>query len=302
MKTLSINSRPICKLPEKWSELSAKQLLQICSLTFSSPDNVSLTTQMLLLFAGLKFCQNRRPVMVDGIPHWYLKQNKIRIGLTSAEDLAFAASPLHFIFTEHKGRKVFESKLYKNLLPVISVGRKKLYGPDSALYNIRFAEFMRLEALYEQFMKTGDTEILDKLIAVLYRPRDNGNPESSPKFTGDVRIPFNDHLVDANKTIAKRMKPEYKLAVRLFYEGCRWFIFKGCKLFENAFGDAGSSDSNMPAMLEFTRLVNALSNDDASKMEQIRQTPAWDIFHQLEAVALRKKEIEAMNHKNKRHV
>ena len=296
MKALSINNKFICNLPENWNELTADQLLKVCSLVFTSHDPNTLLVQLLLLFSGLKFSTRRDPVMVDVIPHYYLKHNKTKIALISVEDVAFAASPLQFIFTLHNDNPVIESKLFHNKLPEIKCGRKKLFGPDSALFNISFAEFIKLESLYDQYGKKNDPLTLDAIIAVLYREQDPDNSPQSPKFSGDIRVPFNDHLVEANEKVIKGLKPEYKLAIRLFYEGCRWFIFKGSKLFPNAFSGDCSDDSGMPAIHEFTKLVNALSNDDATRMEQIRQTRAWDIFYQLEALAQRNKELKKKSH------
>jgi hypothetical protein len=291
MKELSINGKYICHLPEKWNELTAEQLLTLCRLVYTSYGRDSLLVQLLLTFSGLRFSENQNPVYVDGIPCWFLYHRQTKVALISVEDLVFAASPLEFVFTEHKDKYIIESNLFVNKLREIKIGNETFHGPDSALYNIRFAEFIRLETLYEQFSKKHDPSILDSIIAVLYRVADPENPMDSPRFTGDVRIPFNDHLLDANKKVVSRMKPEYKLAVRLFYEGCRWFIFKGCNLFKNAFSSQASA-SGAPAMAEYMKLVTALSNDDASKMEQIRQTLAWDIFHQLETLAARNKELK----------
>ncbi|MBE0663738.1 MAG: hypothetical protein IH597_14885 [Bacteroidales bacterium] len=296
MKNLSINGQHICELPENWNELSAEQLLKVCALVPTSFKPENLLIQLLMLFTGLKFPSRRHPVMVDEIPHYYLKQHEVKIALISVEDIGFAASPLQFIFTEHKGEVIIESKLFQNKLPVIKAGSKELHGPDHALFNISFAEFIKLESLYDKYSKKQDDESFDEIVAVLYRERDLENDPTSPKFTGDIRVPFNDHLLDARKMIVKQIKPEYKLAVRLFYEGCRWFIFKGSNLFPNAFSGDGSEDEGMPPIHEFTRLVNALSNDDASRMELIRQTRAWDIFYQLEALATRNKELKNRNH------
>lgn len=221
----------------------------------------------------------------------------MNVALISAEHLVFAASPLKFLFTENNGVQTIQSQLYLNKIPVIEIRGKKYYGPDSALYNIRFAEFMRLEALYEQYVNTGDSRFIDKLIAVLYRPADPNSKPESPSFSGDIRIPFNDHIAMKNEKRISKLSESTKLAIRLFYEGSRWFIFLGCKLFKNAFSGNASTDSSQTTMQQFSKLVSALSNDDVTKSEQIRQTLAWDIFHHLENIAVRNLEL-----KNKHHV
>lgn len=294
MKLLTINSRDICELPEDWNELTGKQLLQVCKAFSCCISRNDLIVHLMMIFSGLKFCGNTNPVMVDGIPHFYLKHRKCRIALMSVEGIAYAASPLSFLFNHEKDHLI-ESRLYKNKLPSFRCGFRTFYGPDHALFNIRFSEFIRLESLYEEFMKTNKPEILDAIIAILYRVKSPKADPKSPEYGGDIRVPFNDHIVEANAKVMRGLAPKYKLAIRLFYEGCRWFIFKGSGMFKRAFSNTEGTKSQVPIFQEFMSLVNSLANGDASKMETIRQTSLYDIFYELEAIAVKNEKLKEEN-------
>ncbi len=293
MKLLTINGLLIGSIPESWNELSKKQLLTLCSLVVTSYDRQSLLIKLLLVFAKLRFCQNNNAVYVNDVPHYWLKISYRKKALISVNDLAYAASPLEFIFTEEDGVIRLTSHLFENKLPFIKIGRTKLYGPDHALFNISFSEFIKLQTLYFQYSKTKDPIVLDRIVAVMYRCSDKSNKPNSPSFSGDIRVPFNDFLVDGDSSFVKILNSETKLAIFLFLEGCLWFIFKGSKLFEHAFTESETESNNSPPLHEFNKLINALSNDDPAHMKEIRQTPAYDIFYQLDALVLRNKKLNS---------
>lgn len=97
------------------------------------------------------------------------------------------------------------------------------YGPESALNNLRFAEWCAADTFYIEFSKTNDAVSLNKLIAVLYRPAGKGekfDPESSD-YWGDVRERFNDSLLPYRQRMAACIPKQIKLGIYLWFAACR---------------------------------------------------------------------------------
>jgi hypothetical protein len=67
------------------------------------------------------------------------------------------------------------------LIPVLEIEHLRLYGPDSALYNLVFEEFLYAEGMVDNYYKTKDDKWLDQLIGILFRIK------SDVTISGDVR-------------------------------------------------------------------------------------------------------------------
>jgi hypothetical protein len=116
--------------------------------------------------------------------------------------------------------------LTRQLLPILRIGLKKLYGPADELANLSFVEFIKAESAYIAYAKTRDPEALDLLVAILYRAKRKDYDPTSPDFDGDIREKYNDHLLAGRVKLVSRLPLATRQAIFLFYDGCRSLILK----------------------------------------------------------------------------
>ncbi len=284
MKPLVINNIHIADLPQSWDELSPALMQAICRLALSCHDIITLKTSLALIASRLKPLPYS-PALTSEHPDQQLfafQGKKTGVFLAESASIQMIADNFDFLFEEHNGRKVMESKLVKTIFPRLRTGTNTLYSPDSALFNISFAEFIRLETLNEQLAKNPSDELMNAFAAVLYRPKDPKQNPNHPSFSGDVRLPFNDHLLKRHARITARLHPWQKIYIRLFYDGCRSFIINK---HPHAFAPTDQAQSQMSTFESFIHLVTMLTNNDPSKAADIRKAPLWDILPQLEALS-----------------
>jgi hypothetical protein len=216
------------------------------------------------------------------------------IFIIDVKDIVFAASKLQFLFRieEIKGQKVYslESKLSKNLIPEISFGmsffKRSWYGPDNALTNITFSEFIHAETAYDKLITSGDDKYLNRLVAILYRPSGNMKPKD-PEFRGDVRRAFNDFTIDRQAKRAFFIQDNIKTAILIYYIGCRYAI---TKTFPDVFSGSGSEKTD--TYRSYMNLVEVLANYDVTKKDDIRSAYLYDVLLTLNQSIIRDKETE----------
>lgn len=104
------------------------------------------------------------------------------------------------------------------LIPSIWHKFRCYHGPKSKLANLTIEEFKFCEHCYEKFDITKDTEYLDNLCSILFRPR---------RFFGikdDIRKDLTLISQEKRAKLFKKLNPALKWAIYLNYEGCRNFI------------------------------------------------------------------------------
>ena len=112
------------------------------------------------------------------------------------------------------------------------------------------------------------------MIATLYRPRRKDYDPSSVDFQGDIREDFNFHLVDARVRRLARLPRAQKLAVLLYYQGCRnQLIATHDRIFS---GD----ESNKPIHHPWLQMIRHIPSDKFGSIDQIeRQWLHKVLFH-----------------------
>lgn len=300
MKDLTINNINIGKLPSDWKDFTKKDIKALCKFLTPGICPDSLKVLLLLFVTKLKVLNAPSIPSPDKLPDktlFAMKSKKTGVFYANNADLQALVDSFSFLFNEKDDKIYLESGIVINYFPYLRTkyGRK-LYGPSSGLFNITFAEFIRLETLYENFRigKTPDSE--DRFCGTIYRKRDPKANPMSPEFSGDIRNPFNDHLAKKYTQNGSMLSPWKKIFIRLFYEGCRNFIIKK---YENAFRSYEHSQEPGNTTFEnYNRLVTGLSNGDLTKANLIRKAPLYDAFAQLEALVIEKRNYEnALNKK-----
>jgi hypothetical protein len=115
-----------------------------------------------------------------------------------------------------KGKKytILDLNFVSNLIPVIEIDGTKLYGPAEALQDCSYEQvFVHAQNALLDFSNDREETYLDQLTAVLYRPKKNGKREK-----------FNSETYEAQLELIKKLQPEIKFAVYLFFASCHKFI------------------------------------------------------------------------------
>lgn len=264
MHTLSLNDIRF-NLPGNWNELNRDQLLKFASLNGKKDIELEeIKIKMLFLFTGMKVME-KPSITIDGKEYFWLKYQKDKF-LVSAYSLAFITQ-LNLAFFKEIGENKYTINplLTRNLLTVIEVAGKKLYGPADGLSNLLLKEYVHTETFYSEYMKTQNQEALDKLIAILYRPAGKIKP-GTINFQGDIREPFNDFLIDNYAKITKKLAQNVRLTIIWYYEGCKRHI---SALFPKVFKENDGKSSNENTFMNFMTIIDELANNQPAENERI---------------------------------
>lgn len=234
MNKFFLDKREI-KVPGCWNELSARQLLAVIKILQAGiPEKEA---KLLLL-----------PVLIEIPAKVRYKWQKLNIEQID-EMLLFT----DFIFGENE--------LTENKLPKIG----KLYGPANIFESICFLEFIQADTALMNFQNSKKQAYLDRLCAILYRPKIKNLDRKNPDWRGDIREKYSDYnLPERTKTTAK-WKPEHKIAALLWYTACR---LKLSEKYSDLFGKGGKADNfGWPGILR--RLAGDLTKMEAVAYERL---------------------------------
>jgi hypothetical protein len=233
------------QLPANWGELTRRQLLAVVPLLFQPTGAVAVHVQLLHLLLRL-------PVGL-----WFR--------LTDFQ----IADHLRLVrwLTE-------PSKLTKQLLPVLGRPWARLAGPGDWLAGVLVWEFANAEAQLQKWVKSQDEAALNRLVAVLYRPRRWfwWLRQLSPTYTGDRRQAFNEKRVAARAELVARLPLAHRHAVLVYYLGCRAALEQSYKhVFD---GDEGNAKDPNP----WLTLIGRLPNDKFGDIAQIGLRPLHTVL------------------------
>ena len=126
---------------------------------------------------------------------------------------------------------ITEKTLTKNLLPSFRINARVFHGPADGMKNICASEFAFADSFYLRYFETGDEKFLDFMIASLYRTAKLFHfvQKRMKNYDGDIRKKFNRHHIDFLSLHIKTLPQDHKLAILLFYEGCREMITRDAK-------------------------------------------------------------------------
>ena len=97
----------------------------------------------------------------------------------------------------------------KHFFHKIKVKRQTLHGYLDGFKYVKFGEFIFADTYYQAY-RAGKQSMLEKFIAVLFRP-------SLPESKGDLRIPFNEEDVDDRQAVINKIPARVKKAIALNY-------------------------------------------------------------------------------------
>ena len=256
------------KVPEKWEQLSRKQVLYVAKLFLARLTENEFLTRAFCRFSGL------RPVGFDRLTNCHLFSLKGNPGRIHYNEMFWFIKSQNYLFN---------ITLTTNLLPWFRIGILRWFGPSNKCYNLTLNEYLHAETAVYGFEVTKRFCYIDRLCAILYRPAGRG------AHPGDRRRSFNDFTYTKHARWF-RLLPRYKrYAVLLFYTGCRQAIVAA---FPHIFGKGSTSAPANPAF-EIQRMVRVLNDGDVTRNKSILNTPVWEALAQLNDMA------EAVKRQNK---
>jgi hypothetical protein len=278
-------------IPSIWNQLSREQLMKIASLSLQSINHVDFKLKLFLFIAGLKVAITPEIEEVDETLFLFRK-SKSKQYLLSSDDILGVCDSLNFLFDieQVNGKKQYflNSKLTKNIIGPIRVANELWFGPADALTNLKTDEYIRAEHSIFQYHKTQDEFYLNKLIACLWRPA------AAVPASDDIRVKFDDGIVNASAILASNIAPEIKQGIYLFYSGSRKFL---SARFPHSSNGKPSDDKDI--FLLFLKMVNGLANNDVTKHEAVRAAYLMDTLVCIDEFARQQQEFEKINKKTR---
>lgn len=205
----------------EFNELSLKQLLAIIPLINKGGDKDMLKLKCLKVLLNASTFK------------YYLIPAETKLALLPVIDWLFEDNTL----TEQK-------------LPEY----RGLYGPKKEFDNLTLKEFHYAELHYDEYLKadSGSERALNHLVAVLYRrPKMFYNRKLD--ISGDIRKPFNEHLLDYYADQVATWPEAVKLLILAWYDGCRQFVRD---LYDTVFsGGKDSQGAGEPGMFDCIREI-----------------------------------------------
>lgn len=299
MRTVTINDTKV-SIPQKWNELTKDQFIYICSLFFQPGEFHSKRFLLMAYLLGLKI-KNMGRLRQTGEAHAFIFNKKTIF--IEPDDLAGLLDATNFLFkktSKNNDPETYQvsSNLTVNLIPSFIVNNTEFHGPADMLSNITYAEYIHTETNFFRYYKHQAPVFLDRLIAILYRPKSKSYNPKSIDYNGDIREPFNDFLTDDYAIQIKGLDPAIKSAILLFYEGCKWFIGKKFPLMHD--GDRGNVPDDI--FMINMEIVNALADYDVTKVDKVRKQLLYDVLTTQESMIKRNKAMEEETKKIKNNV
>ncbi len=115
--------------------------------------------------------------------------------------------------------KVLNTDFIKNPLPEFK--HLNIKGPDDALVNTTFGEYVSALNAYIDYSNSGEESDLNVLVASLYRPICK---QRQKQHLDDIREPFHKDRINYYITKIKDLDFEYKYGIYLWFASCQKFI------------------------------------------------------------------------------
>lgn len=255
MRTLTLDKKNYA-VPGDWNELTSEQLvfLAICLNGRSTAQEVKL--KLLLFVLGARIRRYNRAkgeayAVSIGRDTYYL----------SPEQFAALASAYDFLFTDaENGQVQLDIRLTRNPWPLYVSNSMVLAGPDDALTNISYGQFIMLQS-WQQQMKHDYATALDNFLSVIWKDSVFSTSEDG------AAIWFRD------------VDPNVKTVMFWFFIGSMRFIQeKFPRVFPGGDGDSEGGD-----IFDIQqRIVDEMASGDVTKKEQVKQSLLYDALYTLE--------------------
>jgi len=203
--------------PEKWNELSRKQLIRIMEVFHKDVTVEKANVLFFRTMAGLSWFRMKTR-LIDVLEHMHL---------------------VEWLYEEND-----ENLLTRNLIPEY----KDFHGPADDFGNVSVLEYFWGEFFFQKWEETGEQQHLDMLAATLYRPLRKGVYDHKVNPDNDHREPFNQNLIETYYTTVCKWPKPVKLAIAKLYRNN--FI-----AIRNKYPDPFESSGGSPSRFGFVPLL-----------------------------------------------
>lgn len=256
------------QVPQTWNELNQPQLLLAIEILFSVQDKHLQNRLLLQLLLDLP------KAVFNAIPEVSIWE-------------------LYPLVTFLKETNTLTHQLLPCLRLSISHGYKKLYGAGELLVNLSFAEFITSEKHFIRWQKSGEVKHLHQLVATLYRPRRYFHRlrKFLRQYEGDIRAPFNEHLIEERSRAIASLPEVQLLAVLTWYRGCRQALET---LYPNIFS-AEKEEATSSGATGWEPVLRGMSGGKFGDFEKTQQVQAHTVLKEMDAQLKQAKERELKN-------
>ena len=258
MKTLKLNEDS-CELPGEWNELTTEQLVFLINLVEKKQTAEEIKLKMLL------FCLNahvrRYYKLTTGQFRFTILAGKNKYDM-SAEEMTAICDTFSFLFTGHGNGQSINPLLTVNPFPTAQCGCILVYGPEDALQNITYEEFVFLLTFF-QAMQTAPDAIHD-FLSVMYRTYLKGE------------------RIRRNPELMRRMSPTVKTAALWLFLGTMHFL---AEKFPRTFSGGEPSSGAGNIFENQMRVIDALASNDVTKKESVKNALLYDALYTMECAA-----------------
>ncbi len=207
------------EVPSEISELSQEDYLVFVEL-------------FLLLKSGELSLKEFRLVWLN---HFYNLQTIKKLPRAKRDDIYATVYKISELFDSFliidQEKNSFELQMYciKNLIPFFELNGIRYYGPQDALTDFTFFEYIDAHQAYADFISLQDLDSLTRLVAILYRPEiENFDVVStSDSYDGQRRVKFNPHAVDHRMKLISELPFPVMYGIFQFYHSCEIFLKEG---------------------------------------------------------------------------
>lgn len=257
------------QLPEKWSEIPKTAWPAICMYLLAGN---SESARLHLTYLLLRKARSRKRV------------NKDIFYLLSPAQLEMISGLVSWLFSE---------KITAPPLQYFRIRRKKYYLPQAELKYISVAEYAFADFYFEMYKEAAESgapldaeDYLNSLISTLCRPLDKRiDPKDPDTFKGDLRQKYNGVLAERNKPLIAQLPVATKLAVLMFFSGCKSHLheqYKGLVWMDMHDKEGKPVINAKPGQpQEWIDLTFTLSGGKFGSLNETMETPLDTVLHEL---------------------
>jgi hypothetical protein len=230
-------------IPGSWDELTPKQFATISQLlTYKKADRYTILASLITVLFGPENYQ-----ITNNLPD---------------EELHALSVLTNFIYETPP----FQAG---NKWPILTIRKKPCSAPAPDLSNLVFGEWCFLYEFYSGYVKHEDSLLLNKLIATVYRPIDTKQIPDAVNYSGDIREPFNENLIEQRARALQDVADYIKRAIFEWISGALTAVME---IRPHVFPEAISNDD-----------AEASSGDSRTWLTVFRELlgPKWGTIEQL---------------------
>jgi len=204
------------EFPSKVAELNTKQYLKLChdflELHHGRINEDDFMVALIYNVLEMKPSKSRRRYEED--------RSRMVLALEQLSTTLFSfwhfpegstTAEIDWFFTDQK-------------LPVIEFNGRYLYGPASMLEDLTYGEYEKAHTYFSVYLRTQEENVLDKLIAVLYRPLAGDRQLFQFRRKKQQRVGLEGYDLAEAERWASYLPPHIKYAVFVWWNNMELFI------------------------------------------------------------------------------